>query len=538
MNKSESNYINHEPCEQCGSSDGKAIYDDGHTYCFVCENHTTASGQENTNHNGKGSGELHGGQVHAFARGDFQDLPKRGLNEETCRRWNYQVGTYNGQPCHIANFLDTTGKTLAQKIRLPNKDFRAIGNIAEAGLYGSHLWTRGKKLVITEGELDALSVSQINDHKWPVVSLPNGASAARKVILSSLEYLDQFEEIILMFDNDVSGMKAANDCATLLPVGKAKIATLPLKDANEMLVSGRAAEVVQAIFNAKVYRPDGIVDGKELWDTVSTELLCESQPYPWAELNDMTHGIRAGEIVTFCAGAGIGKSQLCKEIAYSLLMSGECVGYVALEENVRRTSLGLMGLHCNKPLHLNPNVVSEEEKRISFEATVGNGRCYLYDHFGSLDGDNLLSRIRYMVTGCGCNVVFIDHLSIVVSGMEGGDERRLIDNTMTKLRSLVEELGFALLLVSHLRRPEGRGHEEGGTTSLSQLRGSAAIAQLSDMVVGLERDQQSEHPHISNVRVLKNRWSGQTGVATQLEYSLETGRMNPFIAPSAEDSDL
>lgn len=531
-----SKFIRHEPCDKCGSSDGRATYDDGHSYCFVCEDHEKGASE----HNDEGTNEVHERPIRSnnpsLAQGEYQELPRRGLSEATCRKWGYKVGSFEGKVCHIAEFKDSAGNTIAQKIRLPNKDFRALGDFSKAGLYGAHLWNSGRKLVITEGEIDALSVSQINDHKWPVVSLPNGASAAKRVIMNSLEYLESFQEVVLMFDNDDAGKKAAAECAALLPVGKAKIASLPLKDANEMLVSGRAAEVVQSIFNAKTYRPDGIVDGKDLWDTVSKEVVCEALPYPWGSMNDMTHGIRKGEIATFCAGSGIGKSQLCKEIASSLLMSGETIGYIALEENVRRTALGLMGLYCNKPLHLDPNTVSDEEKRIAFEATVGSGRCYLYDHFGSLDSDNLLNRVRYMTTGCGCSTIFLDHLSIVVSGMEGGDERRLIDNTMTRLRSLVEEIGFSLILVSHLKRPDGRGHEEGAATSLSQLRGSAAIAQLSDMVIGMERDQQDDDScHVSTIRVLKNRWSGQTGVATRLEYDIETGRMNEHITMEGDD---
>ena len=223
-------------------------------------------------------------------------------------------------------------------------------------MYGSHLWSRGKKLVITEGELDAISVSQIQEYKWPVVSLPNGASGGKRVISANLEYLSNFEEIIFMFDNDEAVQKAAKACATALPVGKAKIASLPLKDANEMLVAGREAEVIQSIWNAKVFRPDGIIDGIDLWDVVSKELVCDSVAYPWQSLNVPTHGMRRGEIITLCAGSGIGKSQICKEIALDLINHEHVVGYIALEENVRRTSLSIMGMHLNKQLPLNPNL--------------------------------------------------------------------------------------------------------------------------------------------------------------------------------------
>ena len=137
-----------------------------------------------------------------------------------------------------------------------------------------------------------------------------------------------------------------------------------------------------------------------------------------------------------------------------------------------------------------------------------------------------------MARAMECKYVFLDHLSIVVSALESGDERRTIDNTMTKLRSLVEETNIHLVLVSHLRRPDGRSHEEGGVTSLSQLRGSHAIAQLSDAVIGCERDQQdgSTSNHMA-LRVLKNRYAGETGVSTVLEYSSDTGRLNEWLAP-------
>ena len=530
----ESTFIRHEPCEQCGSSDARAVYDDGHTYCFSCESHEaegdTEDQRERVEQSSGGAG---------FLQGSTTELRKRAIKEETCRRWNYMVGNHNGSACHIANFYDSTGGLVAQKVRLPQKNFMSLGDFSKAGLYGSHLWSGGKKLVITEGEIDALSVSQIQDYKWPVVSVPNGAAGSKRIIANNLDYLARFEEIIFMFDNDEAGRKAAKECAAVLPVGKAKIAKLPMKDANEMLVSGKGQEILHAIWNAPVYRPDGIVDGREIWETVSKELTNDGHPYPWEGLNALTHGMRKGEIVTLCAGSGIGKSQICKEVAYDLIRSDKIIGYIALEENVRRTALGLMGIHLNKPILIHPDAVDVAAKRESFEATVGSGNCYLYDHFGSMDSENLANRIRYMVAGCGCEYVFLDHLSIVVSGHDFGDERRFIDNTMTNLRSLVEELKFSLILVSHLKRPDGRGHEEGGLTSLSQLRGSAGIAQLSDMVFGLERNQQDEDlADVTRVRVLKNRWSGQTGLCASLDYSHDTGRISEISMMEERSADI
>jgi twinkle protein len=195
-----------------------------------------------------------------------------------------------------------------------------------------------------------------------------------------------------------------------------------------------------------------------------------------------------------------------------------------------------MGLHLNKPLHLGTVEVTDEEFKDAFDSTLNTGNIYMYDHWGSLQGDNLLSKIRYMVTACGCGYIILDHISIVVSGIEEGDERRTIDNLMTKLRGLVEEVNCGLILVSHLKRPQGnKGHEDGAQTSMAQLRGSASIGQLSDIVIGCERDQQGEDPDRTTVRVLKNRWTGETGIACSLDYNHETGRLTEILY---EEDDL
>ena len=461
--------------------------------------------------------------------GSFDALEARGINEETCRKFSYKIGKTSRGPCQIADYRDESGAVVAQHLRFAGKEFSWVGEAKQAGLWGRHLWgDGGKRLIITEGEIDAMSMSQVLDNRWPVVSIPNGAQGAAKTIKRELEWLEKYTEVIFLFDGDEPGRAAAQECAQLLTPGRAKIGSLPLKDANEMLKAGRVGELVKAQWDAKAYRPDGIVAGTDLWETVSKEDETMSIAGPWAGLDRVTKGMRRQELWTFTAGSGVGKSAVCRELAHHLMKQGETVGYIALEESTRRTALGLMGIEVNKPLHVSKDGVSEEELKDAFGATVGSGRCYLYDHFGSIDSGNLLARIRYLARGCGCGWIVLDHLSIVVSGIGDGDERRLIDNVMTSLRSLVQETGVGMILVSHLKRPSDsdKGHEDGAKTSLSQLRGSAAIAQLSDMVVGIERDLQSlTMKHVTKVRVLKNRFSGDTGIACLLRYDPKTGRL-------------
>lgn len=524
VEQEESQFLRHEACEACGSSDAKAVYSNGSTFCFSCQK-STRDGSQATQKKSIADSKV----ASLYVGADYAPLKARKISEETCRKYGYRIAEVNGKKVQLAPYYKD-GELVALKTRNANKEFSVVGDGKKMEFFGQHLFNDGKMLVITEGEIDAMSVSQIKGNKWPVVSLPNGAQGAERSIKSNYEWLMGFEEIILMFDNDEPGREFAKRAAELLPVGKAKIATLPLKDANEMLVQGRVEELIKAQWNAKPYRPDGIVAGEDLWKLVEKEDEVASVPYPFKGLNDKLQGLRLGELVVLTAGSGIGKSAICREIAYSLIKQGKKVGMIFLEESVKRTALGLMGLAINKPLHISRKGVTYEQLKEAFDGTMGSGLVSLYDHFGSTDVDNLLNKIRFMAKGLDCKYIILDHLSIVVSGLDGGeDERRLIDRCMTMLRVLVEETGISLILVSHLRRPTGdKGHEQGLATSLSQLRGSHAIAQLADAVIGVERDQQGENPNEATMRILKNRFSGETGLACTLNYDRETGRLSEY----------
>lgn len=534
----ESELLTKGPCDECGSSDACATYSDGHSYCFSCQHYSAGEGGEGvpTPRNRKGpiSDDL-------LPVGEFRAIPARGLTEETCRKWGYSSGTMRGAPVQIANYRDESGRIVAQKVRTRDKDFVFLGDGKTCGLYGQHLWRDGgKRVVITEGEIDAMSVSQIQGHKWAVVSLPKGAAGAKKAVQQSFEWLDRFEQIVLMFDNDDPGQEAVEAVGELrFTPGKLRVAKLPLKDANDMLKAGRGAEVVDAIFAAKPYRPDGIVDGADAWDALNADEDEEGHySYPFEGLQDKLRGVHPGQVVTLAAGSGVGKTEVAREIMFGLLKQGATIGLMMLEEDLKRTGRGFIGLAIDRPAHLEWQSIPEDERRRGYEATLGTGRVFLYDHFGSTSLENLLAKLRYLAVGCGCEVVLLDHISIVVSGIDEGDERRLIDNIMTEIKQHAMELGITVILISHLKRPQGdRGHEEGAVTSLSQLRGSHAIAQLSDTVIGVERNQQGDRPNITSLRVLKNRYAGLTGPAGWLAFDHTTGRLTELMKDPFEEKE-
>jgi len=512
----ESEFVRHMPCSNCGSSDGNSLYSDGHTYCFVCHDRTG------------GNDVIHSQQVtnNVQLKGSAERLHKRRLSEKTCQFFRiYRDGSTLRFPYYTSD-----GVLSGVKIKTKKKDFSYEG-ISTDTLFGQHLFpSTGKRIVVTEGELDAASCYEAMGG-WPMVSLPHGAASAKKDIQKQIPLFQGYEEIVLFFDGDDAGRNATSEAASVLPAGKVSIARLEgFKDPSEALQADNAEAIRKAIWDAKPFRPDGIVDGKSLLATVTTPQATCDHEYPFQGLNKKLHGIRYGELTTFTAGTGAGKTSIMRHIATDLLQKGESVGILELEASNRRTALGLMSTAVGKNYSIGEH--DERELKSAFERSISNWNLYLFDGFGSFDPDLIYNRIEYLASGLECRVIFLDHLSILLSGLSG-DERRMIDTTMTKLRSLVERTGIALFLVSHLRRSnnDSNAHEEGGRVSLSQLRGSHSIAQISDNLVGLEVDQQSEGGRSpTTIRILKNRYSGETGTCGTLDYNLNTCRFTEHEA--------
>ena len=528
MDKEDSTFLFHEPCPECSSSDAGSRYSDGHFFCFACQHYEHGDGEGPThNHFGKK-------RMEGLLTGEFKSLPKRGLTEDTCRKFGYQVGRdKNDTLVQIAPYYDEAGVMVAQKIRYANKEFKFIGEPKRATLFGSNLWNNGKKLVITEGEIDAMSVSQAQNNKWPVVSIPNGAQGAKKSLTKYLDYLNGFEEVILMFDQDEHGRKATIECAELFAPGKCKIASLPLKDANECLQAGREQDIIQAIWNAKPYRPDGLVSVADLMDELTKPIEIG---YPWwlQPLTDLTFGRRNGEIYGVGAGTGVGKTDfLTQQIAYDIATLGMKVGTIFLEQKPTETAKRIAGKIKGHRFHV-PNSGWSTEELVDAMQYL-NGKLVMYDSFGETEWDVIRGHIRFMAVAEGIELIYLDHLTAMA---DTADEKGSLEQIMKEMAGLANELGIIITFVSHLTTPEGKPHEEGGRVTIRHFKGSRAIGFWSYLMLGLERDQQADDVatrQTTVLRVLKDRYTGQaTGQTIYLGYDGETGMLFETVAPEEQ----
>lgn len=531
----------HLPCPDCGSSDALTEYDEAF-HCFSCSKHTFKDEMESTEVNipedildhMRGRKEPdRGGKRVQDVKTTFQDMSDRSISKATAEKfrvfrsdnplYSWVYPQYSGLH-HVGNKLRISGK----------KQFVIEGEYDKWELFGQSLFPPGsaKQITITEGYDDCMAAYEMQGSKYPCVSI-HSVSTATHDIAKAFEYLNAFDEIVLCFDKDEAkklpdgtsrypGQEAALKVAGMFPLGKVRILTLARhKDANDYLRAGLAKPFVDEWWKAPRYTPAGLKLAKNMWDDVSNRKNKDAVPYPWDSLNEYTYGIRKSEWVLITAETGVGKTSVVKEIEYNILqgflkneVQGK-LGLLHLEEANEDTLLGLMSISADKPLHL-PDVrenVAEEELRKYFDNTCDNDGVVIWDHFGSNSIDAVLNKIRHM-HNLGCDFIFFDHLSIVVSD-QNGDERKQLDEISTKLKTLCMELNIAVIGVIHQNRQ-------------GSIRGSAGPEQLANMVIKLSRDKEADDPwrrNITKMVVQKNRFCGKTGPACYLEYLPETGRL-------------
>jgi twinkle protein len=525
MEQTDSDFLQHEPCPSCGSKNNLARYTDGHGYCFGCQHHEKGDGSVPTIQKAKMSSD--------FISGDFAALSKRRITEETCRKFGYKVGmTEDGRKVQLAPYYDKDGAMVAQKVRTASKDFWAIGKLSSGQLFGQRLWAAGgKRIIVCEGEIDAMSASQAQGNKWATVSVPTGSSGAKKAIASNLEYLESFSEVILMFDGDSAGQEAAAECVTLFSPGKVKVATLPLKDANDMLVARREDELVRAIWEAKTYRPDGIVTVSDVLEQIGKPLEIG---FPWFldTLTKLTYGRRRGELIGCGAGTGVGKTDfLSSQIAYDVSVLKEKVGVVFLEQQPSETVKRISGKIVGKRFHV-PGEDWTTEELLSTAKSL-EPYLFMYNSFGETDWAVVKAKIRYLAVSEGVQLFYVDHLTAMANTES---ERESLEKIMKELAGLANALQVVITYVSHLSTPsDGLSHETGSKVSIKHFKGSRSIGFWSHFMIGLERDQQHEDPLISStttLRVLKDRFTGQaTGSLIYLAYDPVTGRQFETVKP-------
>jgi twinkle protein len=515
--------------KECGSSDAFSIQENGWGHCFSCgknfsptslEEMGLISDQPNIVDTPSKSGNTKG---FSSITETFKALTERGLTEETIKRYKIHVGKDDDKFVAKYPLFNTEGTHVGNKIRFPEKGFTFEGEANDIGLFGRHTFPAGsaKFITVVEGQDDAPAAFQIMGSKYPVVSV-HSASTAERDVRKDFEYLNSFDTIVFCFDGDEPGRKAAKAAASCgFPLGKVKVLSLrKFKDSNEYLLEDANEDFVREWWQAPTFKPDGLKLGSDMWEEIVNRKESFAVEYPFKGLNDLTYGLRLSELVVVTADTGVGKTSVLKSIEHLLLTDetvkekGYGVGLLHLEEPNGDTALGLLSIHNRTPYHLPDVERPEEDLRKAYDDLLNNDRLVIWDHFGSNSVDRVIDKVRHMAA-LGCKYIVIDHLSIIVSD-QAGDERKQLDEITTKLKTLTMELDLAVIAVIHTNRQ-------------GQIRGTAGVEQLANIVMRLERDKTDPSEwrrNVTKITVEKNRFCGYTGPACYLWYNKETATLS------------
>jgi twinkle protein len=556
----------HVSCPHCGSSDARTEYSNGLGHCFSCGvtsktevgaaaplntprlfsplhtfSSTTTSKEEDVlkklsviedNHPKVSTtlGKYIGRKVD-LSRGSQGNIltnkSVRGLSSATLDFYHVQ---HDGEVFHLPY---NSGKAFKiRPVKPKAHPTKTTGQFKEAGLFGMERFSQASAsaITITEGEADAMAVFQMMGSKYPAVSIKNGAQHARACCEEAYEYINAFDKVYICFDNDEVGKEAAADVASLFDPNKTYVVELTKhKDANDYLIAGDDKEFARVWWNTKRWRPKGIVSGyDEVTGILGAPGNSSIATYPFPKLDEMACGIQSGQVILVTAKEKVGKTEFLRAIEYHLLKTTDFnLGIIHLEEKERRAIQGLVGYELSQPVHRPDSNVSLEDQVAAYKAlTKRDDRVFYYQHFGSEDPNVILSVLRYMVSVNRCKFVFLDHITMLVTGFEGDDERKKLDYLSTKMAELTRELDFTLFLVSHVNDD-------------NKTRGSRAISQLASLRVHISRDKEAADPEVRNtmnVMVIDNRDGSDTGPSNPLRFDRKTYKLEEIQPKSYEAS--
>lgn len=549
------------PCGQSSVTPAFAIYKEkGGYHCFSCDDKqipksfhktvrdcnfdyekaveiTLEKGQENVQEKEISAGDPH----REYKLAKLLPITDRKISQKTATTYGVKTLIAGEHTKYFFPYFDIHKKGVAYKVKDPQRDIQyySKGKMQQATLFGAQIFPDKKRwLVITEGEFDALAAHQMLDGRYPVVSLTNGALSLKRTCENNeqvYQYINSFEKIILCFDNDKAGQKAAKEVSAYFDY-KPKVCRLeyPYKDACDYLKAGENKQFKFLIFDAKPVKPTNVIDmaSKDFTNKVfSNEAI--NQPcyeYPFPTLTKVTYGMRLGEMTLITAETGVGKTSFVNETEhYTKMTHQQKIGMMHFEEMDTTVARRLTGIGVNCPIHLPDfkDKVSLKEQQKAYDR-ISKG-MHLYADFGSKNLEDILNCVQYMVKAVSCKFIFLDHINMIVSDQRHEDERKALDEIVTKLKTKTTEWGFHLALVAHVNRQ-------------GLVRSTANIEKLANVWIHLDRNILAEDEterNTTNFIVRKNRFSGTTGPAGKALYHPETGRMREIMkieTPDGEES--
>lgn len=526
-------------CDSCGSSDGLQVFEgeEGYNgYCFACHNYFPDP-YKNKPEGYKPPAAVPLRPIEEILQ-EVREiestwatvaLPSRGLTREALEYFKVKVGMseLDGVTPDIVGLpVYREGQLVSYKMRaLAEKRMFSLGNSKKPDLFGwqQALESGAPRLIITEGEYDAVAIYQVlkqladpkfADFNPAVVSLTNGSGGAKSEILRNLDAIKRnFKDVVLAFDMDDAGNKAAEEVVKILPT--AMRATLPSKDANDCLQKGLLKGLKNAVlFKAATQKNSRIVYGSSLREEAQKEAAF-GLSYPWPALTALTRGERKGETVYWGAGVKMGKSELLNALAaHKILVHGEKVFMAKPEEANAKTYKMLVGKAAGRIFH-DPNIPFDHEAFEKYEPMIGDNVAML-DLYQHLDWDSVKQDIVY-AAGEGYKTVYLDPITNFTNQVSSSEANEMLVGIAAESAALAKDQQLTIHFFCHLNAPgrDKKPHELGGKVLSSQFAGSRAMMRSCNYMFGLQGNKDpeldEEERNQRQVVLLEDREYGNVG---------------------------
>jgi twinkle protein len=547
--------LTHQPCPnpECGSSDAATLWPDKGTFhCHSCKQSGKVKSDvgdlSSTTNTDEGARSVLDNNVSSLPV-PFPTKPYRSVEVKTLNQWGIKGPDEKG---HWYFPLYIKGSEVNFKVNQPeveNKKYTYLKSgfkQTDYDLFGSHVPPKSTKAVtIVEGMWDAPSLSQMLGG-YPVVA-PCNSTTAVECIQKNFEYLNQFDTIKLLFDNDKAGDAIDKQKIASLFPGKVEVVEVPSdfpKDPNEALTKGQSQELVKRWWNSTPVKLKAFADLEVLKEDIFNNTSLDFHPFPWERLNKEVWGWLYGSLDVIIAGSSIGKSIFMTEVSRHILKTMPDAHQLVffMEDTKKKAGLRYMGLESGIPFHNPGEEFSEKERDEAWDKTLGTNKIHLFDFnkYGTVDTKSVLTLIELAYHVYGCRIVILDHISYILSGMGPDNTLVLTQQFITELSQLAVRLDIYILAACHLRKNSaGKAWEQGAVPTMEDMYGSSAMYQYPTNIFSLARNKMAEDINARNItglHVNKARESGYSGHVSDIKYSLRPYKLTEIERTIEEDN--